>query len=161
MCGSHRFSIRNATTRDASGILGCLRAAFEDYRSSYTPAGFLNTVLTPETISRRLEEMLIFVATDDSGQIVGTVACNVVDAEEGHIRGMAVVPAWQGAGVAGCLLRCVESQLRECKCKRVSLDTTEPLQRAIRFYKKNGFCPSGRVTDFFGMPLFEYIKTLP
>jgi len=34
------------------------------------------------------------------------------------------------------------------------------LQRAIRFYTKHGFSPSGRVTDFFGMRLYEYVKLL-
>ena len=43
---------------------------------------------------------------------------------------------------------------------RVSLDTTEPLRRAVRFYERHGFRPSGRVSDFFGMPLFEYVKEL-
>jgi len=30
----------------------------------------------------------------------------------------------------------------------------------MRFYEKNGFRRSGKVTDFYGMPLFEYVKTL-
>ena len=154
------FSMRRAKKSDAPGILRCLSAAFAEYRTSYTSAGFLDTVLTPETVGRRLEEMCVFVATNEADQIVGTIACNVIDEEEGHIRGMAVLPAWQGAGVAAQLLSCAESQLREQSCKRVSLDTTEPLQRAIHFYEKNGFRPSSRITDFFGMPLPEYVKTL-
>jgi N-acetylglutamate synthase-like GNAT family acetyltransferase len=154
------FSIRKANESDAPGILACLRAAFEEYRSSYTPAAFLDTVCTPETIGQRLKDMYVFVATDEWGQIIGTIACNVVDQDEGHIRGMAVLPAWHGAGVATHLLRRAESQLREQSCKRVSLDTTQPLKRAIRFYEKNDFRPSDRIKDFFGMPLFEYVKTL-
>jgi hypothetical protein len=43
---------------------------------------------------------------------------------------------------------------------RISLDTTEPLTRAMRLYEKNGFCRSGRVSDFFGMKLFEYVNVL-
>ncbi len=76
------------------------------------------------------------------------------------IRGMAVRPNWQGAGVAAELLRRVESELCDRKCARISLDTTEPLERAMRFYEKNGFHRTGRVADFFGMLLFEYAKTL-
>lgn len=154
------FSIRKATESDAPGILGCLSAAFEGYRSSYTPAGFMDTVLTPETIGRRLEEMVVFVATCEPDHIVGTIACNVVSQDEGHIRGMAVLPAWHGAGVATRLLARAESQLREQHCKWASLETTEPLKRAVHFYENNGFRPSGRTRDFFGMPLFEYLKTL-
>jgi ribosomal protein S18 acetylase RimI-like enzyme len=157
---NHGFSIRKATSNDAQGILACLSAAFEDFRSSYTPAAFLDTVLTPATIERRLQEMFVFVATDESGQIVCTVACNVIDKEEGHIRGMAVLPAWQGAAVAARLLAQAESQLGEKNCSRITLDTTESLKRAIRFYERNGFRPSGKIKDFFGMPLFEYVKIL-
>jgi GNAT superfamily N-acetyltransferase len=72
---------------------------------------------------------------------------------------MAVLPAWQGSGVAAQLLKSVESELRAKGCSRISLDTTEPLQPAIRFYEKNGFRRSGKVADFYGMPLFEYVKT--
>ena len=154
------FSIRRATKNDAPSILRCLATAFEEYRGSYTSAGFLDTVLTHDTIRQRLQEMVVFVATDESGQIIGTIACNLIDEDEGHIRGMAVLPAWQGLGIAARLLSSAESQLREQNCKRVSLDTTEPLQRAIHFYEKNGFRPSGRSRDFFGMPLFEYVKAL-
>jgi GNAT superfamily N-acetyltransferase len=73
---------------------------------------------------------------------------------------MAVRPEWQGAGVAAQLLRRVESELRERKCSRVSLDTTEPLRRAMRFYERNGYQRSGNVKDFFGMVMMEYIKKL-
>jgi GNAT superfamily N-acetyltransferase len=93
-------------------------------------------------------------------QVVGTVSCSQTDEREGHIRGMAVRPEWQGASVAAQLLQRVESELRDRKCSRVSLDTTEPLRRAMRFYERNGYQRSGKVTDFFGMALIEYIKEL-
>ena len=38
--------------------------------------------------------------------------------------------------------------------------TTEPLERAMRFYEKHGYRRSGRVTDFFGMTLHEWVKSL-
>ena len=41
-----------------------------------------------------------------------------------------------------------------------SLDTTEPLERAMRFYERNGFRRSGVVRDFFGMPLIEYSQAI-
>ncbi len=107
------WSIRKATRADSLDILRCLSAAFEQYRESYTSAGYLDTVLTPKTIADRLEKMFVFVAADDSGQIVGTIARNVVGQDQGHVRGMAVLPAWQGAGIAARLLECAESQLRE------------------------------------------------
>jgi len=163
------ISIRRATSEDAVGILACLRAAFEEYRHRYTPEGFLDTVLTPETLQERLEKMCVFVAMHPVNQmdgskgmtsVAGTIACNVVSAEEGHLRGMGVLPAMRGAGIAVQLLGRAESELRSRGCARITLDTTEPLQRAMRFYKKHGYRRSGKVSDFFGMPLIEYQKIL-
>jgi GNAT superfamily N-acetyltransferase len=161
--------IRKATPSDSAGILECLGAAFEVYRNSYTPGAFVDTLLTLDTLQHRLATMWLFVAVSDAGEIVGTIGCcvvgtvvhsPVVHGNEGHIRGMAVVPAWHGSGVAAQLLKSVESQLQSKGCSRITLDTTEPLQPAMRFYEKNGFRRSGKVTDFYGMPLFEYVKTL-
>jgi len=44
--------------------------------------------------------------------------------------------------------------------KRITLDTTEPLNRAIRFYEKNGYRPTGKIGRFYGMPLLEYSKAI-
>jgi N-acetylglutamate synthase-like GNAT family acetyltransferase len=153
-------SVRKATSADACGILACLSAAFELYRDSYTPVVFADMILTPETLQRRFQEMTVFVAAEKSGEIVGTIACSVVHQEEGHIRGMAILPTSQGSGIAARLLAHTEASFRQRNCKRISLDTTAPLTRAIRFYERFGFSPSGKVQDFFGMPLYEYLKTI-
>ena len=154
------ISIRKATDEDAGDILTCLAAAFAEYRESYSPGAFRDTVLTAETIAERLREMTLFVATGESGKVVGTIACAVVSEHEGHIRGMAVVPESQGSGIARRLLMQAEAYFRERNCTRISLDTTTPLKRAILVYEKFGFSPSGKVQDFFGMPLMEYIKAV-
>lgn len=145
---------------DAFGILECLRIAFEPYRTQYTPGAFSDTVLTPETIQDRLGQMAVFVAVTATNQIVGAIACAVIDATEGHLRGMAVLPEWHGGGIAEELLQSAEAELAARRCSRITLDTTEPLQRAMRFYEKHGYVASGRTTDFFGMTLREYVKEL-
>jgi GNAT superfamily N-acetyltransferase len=73
---------------------------------------------------------------------------------------MAVLPDWQGSGVASALLQAAEVEMRNQGCERVTLDTTQPLARAMRFYARHGFRLSGRVSDFFGMPLYEWVKFL-
>ncbi len=151
-------TIRRATDDDSRGILACLHEAFEPYRAEYTPAAFLDTVLTAETLGARLREMTVLVAVVEGGEVIGTIAHARAATGEGHIRGMAVRLAWQGRGVAQRLLEAAEAGLRSAGCTRVTLDTTLPLARATRFYERNGYAPSGRVTDFFGMPLVEYHK---
>jgi GNAT superfamily N-acetyltransferase len=158
--GGATAMIRRATPGDAGAILECLGSAFEPYRSRYTPDGYRDTTLTPETIRERLTSMSVLVAVSPGGEIVGTIACAVASAGVGHLRGMAVLPTWQGGGVAALLLDAAERELRDKGCSLVTLDTTEPLERATHFYKKHGYRPSGRFTEFFGMPLFEYVKVL-
>jgi len=152
--GDPAFRIRIADERDASGILACLAAAFAPYRDAYTPGAFADTV--PASLLRRMSQMTVLVA-ERAGEIVGTISCS---AHDGHLRGMAVAPGWQGSGVAAALLEAAEDQLRQAGCTRVTLDTTEPLQRAIRFYTRHGYAATGHVTDFFGMRLYEYAKPL-
>jgi len=115
-------------------------------------------VLTVDSIQNRLQEMCVYVAVCGN-EIIGTIGCKVVG-EEGHLRGMAVLPQWQGTGVALALLQRAEARLRRDHCKRVTLDTTEPLKRAVRFYEKQGFNATGRGSDFFGMRLYEFVKSL-
>ncbi len=154
------IAIRVAADEDAPKILACLQAAFAPYRDFYSPAAYLDTVLSPETLQERFTEMQVFVAETSSGEIAGTIACHVMGHGEGHLRGMAVLPSCQGAGIAAQLLAHAEAELRRQECTRITLDTTAPLERAKRFYEKLGYRRSGRTTDFFGMPLFEYEKRL-
>jgi GNAT superfamily N-acetyltransferase len=155
-----QFAIRKATYEDCAAILQCLSSAFAPYRESYTPEAFLDTVLTPDAFRHRLSEMSVVVATSTSGEVVGTIAYRALEGGEGHLRGMAVRPEWQGSGLSTSLLETAEDELRRAGCKIITLNTTEPLNRAIRFYEKNGFRPTGKIGRFFGMPLFEYRRTI-
>jgi len=154
------FTIRRATVADAASIATCMRSAFEAYRESYTLDAFADTVLTPETVGERLEAMSIWVATDDSGEVVGTLAYRLVDATTGHLRGMAVRPEWHGTGLADALLSAIEAELGGRGCTRVTLNTTPPLERATGFYRRHGFARTGRTRDYFGMPLTEWAKLI-
>ena len=152
------FAVRRADSNDGEAILNCLAFAFAPYCNSYTPAAFRDTVLDRELVQDRLRQMCVFVAVSKEG-VVGTLALSA-SGDEGHLRGMAVLPDWQGKGVAAALLDAAEAVIRNQRCKRVTLNTTEPLARAMRFYERHGFSRSGRVSDFSGMPLHEWVKFL-
>ena len=157
---SRRYQIRSATEIDLPGVLRCLRVAFEPYRDQYTPEAFLDTVLTTKTARDRLVSMRVLVAEERSGEAIGTLAWRPESEGTGHLRGMAVVPDHQGTGAAQALLDIALREMTDRGISRVTLDTTPPLHRAIRFYERNGFRPSGRVSDFFGMPLTEWVRDL-
>jgi ribosomal protein S18 acetylase RimI-like enzyme len=153
------ITIRRALVGEAGGVRRCLASAFEPFRYQYTRDAFEDTVPTADAIRERMGKLSVYVAVAGTREIVGTAAYRV-EGDEGHMRGMAVHPAWQGHGIADRLLRTVESDLLAAGCARITLDTTEPLHRAISFYRRNGFAASGKVADFFGMPLYEYVKAL-
>jgi ribosomal protein S18 acetylase RimI-like enzyme len=152
-------AIRKAQPPDAAAIAECLASAFAPFRSQYTSGAFADTVLTTQGVLHRMTHMTIYAALTPANEIVGTVAV-AIDDQTGHLRGMAIRPDWQGRAIAEELLRVAEDDMRAAGCSRITLDTTLPLQRAIRFYERNGYLPTGRVTNFFGMPLHEYAKQL-
>jgi ribosomal protein S18 acetylase RimI-like enzyme len=156
---STAIAIRKAQPQDAAAIAECLASAFAPFRSQYTAGAFADTVLNAEGVLDRMTRMTVCAAITPEGEIVGTVATEVMD-RVGHLRGMAVRPEWQGHAIAGQLLRGAENDMRSAGCHRITLDTTAPLERAIRFYEGNGYAPSGKVSDFFGMPLHEFVKQL-
>jgi ribosomal protein S18 acetylase RimI-like enzyme len=102
----------------------------------------------------------VLVALDRSAKVIGTLAYQASGDSEGHLRGMAVLPECHGRGIADQLLERAEAELSKENCSRISLDTTEPLERAMRFYERHGYRRSGRAQDFFGMQLIEYLKSL-
>lgn len=173
------IEIRAATDRDAEELLACLAAAFEPYRNEYTAAAFADTILDRDSLRKRMEHMEVVVATLGD-KIVGTIAWQwfggnpetpatkpgplaefaAPEGREGHIRGMAVLPDQCGKGIGDQLLKAAEEGLINDKCKWITLDTTEPLKRAQRFYEKHGYKPSGQTRDFFGMRLMELEKRL-
>jgi len=118
------LSIRPADSADVAGILDCLSSAFAAYRARYTPAAYSDTVLSPETIRDRMNFMSLYVAVSQAGEIVGTIGCQVSSPGEGHLRGMAVLPHWQGQDIATHLLATAEANLASKHCTRITLDTT-------------------------------------
>jgi ribosomal-protein-alanine N-acetyltransferase len=98
----------------------------------------------------------VWIAVCSDDRIAGTLAVAVTSQGEGHLRGMAVHPRFQRRGIATALLTAALNELRARGCRRVTLDTTDPLLGAVRFYESHGFQPTGRTSPFFGMDVHEY-----
>ncbi len=155
------FTIRLATIKDAKAVHEVLLAAFGEYRSFYSPEGFADTVLSEEKAKDRIKETKVYVAVNQHGKIIGTIGWQKLSENEGHIRGMGVVPSQQGRdSPATSLLRQVERDTQLESCKILTLDTTEILKRAQNFYEKNGYKRTGKTGDFFGSIIYEFAKIL-
>lgn len=152
--------MRLAEPADLPHVRSCLAEAFEPYRADYTPAMFENTVPTLDGLENRAADMTIWVACAPDGEVVGTIAAAVIGCNVGHLRGMALKPGYHGAGAAAALLQAAESELRSLGCTTVTLDTTAPLHRAMKFYEKHGYRQSGTRYPKLGMELIEHRKAL-
>ena len=149
-----------ASLRDREAVMRCLHEAFEPYRHFYPPEAYEDSTLSERNIEERFATMTVLVAEDIYGDVVGTIAwCKHKDGE-GRIRGMAVLPSEQGSGAADALLKAAEDAMRRAGCKVATLDTTEPLVRAQKFYEKRGYVQWPERGDFYGMPLIRYAKPL-
>jgi putative acetyltransferase len=154
---SARLEIRRATTNDVPAIASVLRQAFREYEALYTPKGYSATTPGPEAIESRMAEGPVWVALF-GGHIVGTVSA--IAKETGvYVRGMAVLPTARGLGIGRLLLNEVDNFAASNGFRRLFLDTTPFLDRAIRLYEHCGFQPtSDGPHDLFGTPLFTMEK---
>lgn len=151
--------IRNAVVDESSAIASILRQAFIEYKPLYTPDGFAATTPTSDQIRERWGEGPVWVAIQN-GSIVGTVAA--VPKNSGlYVRSMAVLPSARGYGIAGQLLKEIESYAINHHHGCLFLSTTPFLNEAIRLYQRFGFKHSDEdIHDLFGTPLFTMVKPL-
>lgn len=79
----------------------------------------------------------------DGGRPSG-MASGVPDGDAVYLRSMWVSPAVRGRGVADRLIREVERWAREARAGALRLSVIPGNERAIAFYRRNGFRPAGR-----------------
>jgi len=76
----------------------------------------------------------------------------IAAAEEMELLNLAVGPNWRRKGYASALLNAALAQCRERKYQAVFLEVRESNERALAFYKKHGFTPSGRRPNYYSNP---------
>jgi putative acetyltransferase len=75
----------------------------------------------------------------DGDAVIGTCGLFPVAPDVLELRKMYLAEAARGRGLGRRLLECALAFARERGARRVVLDTTEQMQRAIAFYESNGF----------------------
>jgi putative acetyltransferase len=151
--------IRRANAENASAVALVLRRAFAEFEPLYTKKGYAATTPEAETIVIRMQEGPLWLAVMEQ-QIVGTTSA-VLQETGLYVRGMAVLPKARGFGVGRRLLEEVEAFAMANGCKRLFLNTTPFLRRAIRLYEDFGFRATDRQPhDLYGTPLFSMEKIL-
>ncbi len=81
-----------------------------------------------------------WVAKDEAGRVVGTIALRDIGDATGALRKMFVAKEWRGpARVAETLLHTLIDHAHAAGFRTILLGTTEAFRAAHRFYEKNGF----------------------
>src|SRR3712207_1011141 len=137
------FDIRRGTPGDWQVYrdirLRMLRETPDAYASSYAvEAAF------PESRWRqRLENPMLFLASDQRAEVVGTVTGIEQPAGTVEVVAMYVVPEARGRGCAGQLLDAVAAAARDRRAHRLALRVTAGNRTAHRTYVRYGFRPTG------------------
>jgi len=154
-----KIIFRKAQIEEINDIHLVLSKAFKPYKKYYTYDAFNATVLSPIIIKDRIlnKKYEIFVITINR-QIIGTVSLSMKDQDQIYIRSMAVHPDYQKRGVGLFILKKINKLAIRKNIKTISLDTSKPLKRAIKFYKNFGFKFTGTKKNFYGIDIYEMKK---
>jgi ribosomal protein S18 acetylase RimI-like enzyme len=147
----------------ASPTAGGVRRLVADDWAQARAARLAALAEAPYAFSSTLERELAFTedvwrSRADSGRTFGAFDGPVIvglatglppdggagDGQAWQLVGMWVAPQWRGTGVADRLVRAVCELARQSGAASVSLDVTEMNDRALAFYRRLGFAPTGR-----------------
>ena len=158
-CARGSTTIRTAQPGDARETHQILSEAFEPYRPCYSAEAYEVTVPSPREIEERISDpgTDVLVAVHDD-EIVGTVTIHVEAEGELRVGSMAVKPTFQGQGIGCELPGEIERLAREKSCPMISLESFEPLTKAITLYERFGFERTGKERPYHGITIFEMRK---
>jgi N-acetylglutamate synthase-like GNAT family acetyltransferase len=152
-----KIQIRMAKAAQVEAIAAVLYEAFAEYESLYTAEAFAATTPTSAQLKNRLSKGATWIALLNE-KIVGTVSV-VPENEALYIRSMAILPEARGQRIGERLLQEIEDHAVFHNYRKLFLNTTPFLDRAIQLYEKFGFIRRG-ADDLFGTPLLTLEKSL-
>ncbi|MFQ6116510.1 MAG: GNAT family N-acetyltransferase, partial [bacterium] len=75
-----------------------------------------------------------------------------------HIRSMAVKADYQGKGIGWRILQEINGLAKKKHCQTITLESFEPLTKAVSLYEKFGFRRTGRKKNLYGIRIFEMLR---
>jgi putative acetyltransferase len=140
---SASFEIRAVTRDDVAGVLMLVREVLAEHGLEFGAGSPTDDALRglPEAYTAQGGAFWVVSHRD---AVVGTCGVARVDAETFELRKMYLSPVTRGQGLGRALLERAIDHARAARAKRVVLDTTEQMQRAIALYEANGFVRDDR-----------------
>lgn len=130
--------VRAVRAEDAHGVVALVRDVLAEFGLRFGEGADTDAELARLPASYTGKGGAFWIA-EQGGELVGT--CGVAPVAEGtlELRKMYLRPAARGLGAGERLLREALAFARTSGARRVVLDTTEQMTRAIAFYERHGF----------------------
>jgi putative acetyltransferase len=132
--------VRRVSHEDIPAVVALVRETLAEFGLRFGEGSATDEELTRLPASYDAGGGAFWIAEgDDDGTILGTCGVFPVAPGDMELRKMYLSPAARGQGVGKRLLEASVAFCRASGAKRIVLDTTEQMTRAIAFYEKNGF----------------------
>ena len=148
--------IRRCDDREFDLIWTIINDGAQAYKGIIPADRWTEPYMSRGKLQREIADGVVFWGCEDTGGLAGVMGIQDVQ-DVTLIRHAYVRTGNQKQGIGGQLL----NHLRGLTSGPVLIGTWADAAWAIRFYEKHGFRRSGRIGDFFGMELVEFVKTLP
>jgi GNAT superfamily N-acetyltransferase len=126
--------IRRCRDGERASVLGVVNAAAAAYRGVIPADRWREPYMGAAELDAEIADGVELWGYEADGELVGVMAIQRLD-DVDLIRHAYVLPAWQGRGVGGELLR----HLRGLSSRRILVGTWAAADWAIRFYRRHGF----------------------
>jgi putative acetyltransferase len=131
--------VRPVRAADVTQVVALVQETLAEFGLTFGEGAATDTPLLALPASYEGAGGAFWVAVGEGGEIVGTCGAMPVAPGVFELRKMYLRPAARGTGLASRLLEECVAWARANGGKRLVLDTTEAMTRAIRFYERNGF----------------------
>ena len=155
------MTIRKARSGEAAAIHRVLNAAFRGLRGrGYNHRALEAAIIPPGAIGQRIAQGDHVLVAETEKRIVGT-ATGLEEHEALHVCSVAVLPDWQGYGIARRLMEALEDIARQRRCHKLWLQTAWAMTEAIALYERLGYQREGyQPRQFYGEDFVMFGKVL-
>jgi len=152
---------RTTDIKDAPAINNVLFEAFNPYSAQYSEGAMNATIVSTQDMEKRLasQDYEVLIALYNN-EIAGTASIIMEGEKNLYLCSMAVKPDYHGKGIGYRLLEEVEKIGLRKGCITISLETSVPLVNAKNLYEKFGFKVTGNERDYYGVTIFEMVKSI-
>jgi putative acetyltransferase len=130
--------VRTVTAEDVPNVAALVRGVLAEFGIAFGVGSETDAQVLALPASYEAAGGRFWVATDD-GALLGTCGVFPLGSGDWELRKMYLDAAARGRGVGRRLLDEAEAFTRAAGGRRLVLDTTEQMTRAIAFYEANGF----------------------